>query len=690
MPRIRFKSDCSYAIIKLTLAFFVYFFSVSNLLAAKVSASHIATIPPQEQRNLWHRAIASPLDNYHYYIARATGEIYLADARRSESSLLLNTAEFSNKDSFIELTAFTLHPSFRHPEQTGFLTFYTAHVEHHAPELNKKRLPKVQESSLVKDLVLNEWQVSKENYQEASLVKEIMRVSSPYKENKITKLAFNPYVKSWQDDFSFLYIAINKSIEDKTQAIYSGSILRINTRKLGFKPYIVPQDNPFINKNNIDNEIAILPADNIENIAWSKSDSKDLFITTLDTQQLSVFRTNYGDDWRKDKPVPLHTTVHHNTAGHGMFYFGKNLNWLWQHYFELIKVQNNWRMTATSGLLSKVSSDINSLVWHVDDQQLSLEAELTLFPDNQGEPLAFSPVSGHLYRLFVIDEQAQITQLNDSKQIRQPPDISIITIAFVLLLSTPMIYLMFHRMRHNRQSIRHQFTRLEFSNKTEQIRIYRPRQDKPSIELTVTEIIECSVYLNDIDLATVNVAKAFDNDVQASIEDALAREYRHKMVDDKIRKIEVSIKTKTNKEHIVCLYLRKGNTRITKNSYDDSLLFLFNWCWFISQKLHPNAKITRKLKLPVEPVTPVTKKPSPAPKAEPAANESLPSSETVVQQPTIVKHTLKSANEKTSIDQDTELVKALEKLVKFKEQGILSEAEFNQAKAKLLKDLVQN
>lgn len=692
MPQTRFKFCYLSTIKKLFIALAISLSSFNYLSATEVTASNIVTIPPQKQRDLWRQAIASPVDNYHYYIAYTNGQIYLADARQSISSVLVNTASFIDKNAFIELTGFALHPSFKHREQTGFLTFYTAHIERHNSQLNKKRLPKKQEASPLVDVVVTEWQLSKESYQEAKPSRELLRVSSPSSTQKMTKLAFNPYVKSWQDNFGFLYVAINNMPTKNPQAIYAGSILRINTSKFGLKPYTIPKDNPFISQNNIDNEIAVITASHVIDINWAKGEGTDLVISTSNRQQVLVYPAKLGDDWRAKKPSPLYAREKSNNVLPGMFYFGRNLNWLWQHYFSIKPSNGGWQMSATSGLLTKIGTGINTRQWPVNDPQLNQEPELSLFPDHQGEPLAFAPASGKLYRLFVINEQLDNAKTNESEQVNASSNDNILIIAtvFVLLLSTPMVYLVIRRIRQKQQSIRHQFTRLEFSNKNEQVKIYRPRQTKPSIELTVTEIIESSVYLNDIDLATINATKVFDNGVQTSIEDALAREYRHKMVDNKIRKIEVSIKTKTNKEHIVCLYLRKGNTRITKNAYDDSLLFLFDWCWFISQKLHPNANIIRKLKLPVEPITPVPQKPCSAPKAATIASESRPSPETVIQQPTTGEQTLKSANEKTSIDQDTELVKALEKLVKLKEQGMLTEAEFNQAKTKLLNDLVQN
>jgi len=124
---------------------------------------------------------------------------------------------------------------------------------------------------------------------------------------------------------------------------------------------------------------------------------------------------------------------------------------------------------------------------------------------------------------------------------------------------------------------------------------------------------------------------------------------------------------------------------------------LIDWCWLIAKTINanntgdrnPKSKVSAAEKSQAEHIlhneTPLHKQ---AAIIRPATHQL----ESQSAQSTVSEHL---SEEKVNSDQtkstglvDTELVHALEKLVKLKQQGFLSTEEFSQAKAKLLKDLI--
>jgi hypothetical protein len=168
---------------------------------------------------------------------------------------------------------------------------------------------------------------------------------------------------------------------------------------------------------------------------------------------------------------------------------------------------------------------------------------------------------------------------------------------------------------------------------------------------------------------------AFSNQGEVDIRDLFTIEHHGIMVEDKIRIIEIILSEK-DVSHKVCLYLRKGNNRLTNTTYHQVIDILIDLCWVISKHINPQATETRLIPI--------------------VANFAVPVRHTATSQPMNndnVKHSIKAKeNYKTTVPkpvghttQHIEVVDGLDKLVNLHQQGYLSDEEFRLAKAKLLK-----
>lgn len=152
---------------------------------------------------------------------------------------------------------------------------------------------------------------------------------------------------------------------------------------------------------------------------------------------------------------------------------------------------------------------------------------------------------------------------------------------------------------------------------------------------------------------------------------------------------------------MTCLYLRKGNDRITKKSYFAVIDDLIDWCWIISANINANntgkRKHTPKLtpaeialsQHKVQDETPLHKQAAAIRPSSHSFDTDLYESDDITQSTPQRSPALNDDEHTQNTGAiDTELVNALEKLANLQQQGILSAEEFAKAKAKLLKDLI--
>ena len=664
-----------------------------SVKAESVDAVNVATIPVVEPSNQWHKVIFNPIDDQQLYLSYGNGEVRVADIKHSTTETLLKLSQHIPANNFQSLTAFALHPSFHHKNQLGYLTFYTAHTEkqstknQHRPSLNSI---KIKETNI--DLVINEWQLNGKvtNTIAPNSRREILRLSSSEPENQINQLSFNPYVKTWHQNYGYLYISIVGSKSLSSHPLLSGSILRISPTKFGLRQYTVPTDNPFQNNDQVSNEIIATGLGSIQQFFWQKTLTKSLFINRAEQEQRSIFQVDYGSDWRQSRPKALVQLNSNSNQTVTAIYQGKSTPAFWHHHLSLVN-SNGWQLQTMTDITQNNVSQRN---WPIRSNNLSKQQNLSLVFDQNSEPWLFSATNGKLLKL-VADIEANVsktTKDSAAKSAESQQASSNFLLWLMIAISLALSFYLYTRKYASRNStkaqLKRQYTRLEFSIGNSAVSLFKGQETAPSIELATEEIAQSEVLLNDDCLYTIDQSQGFNHDQEVAINEKIAQDYRHKMVDDKVRKLTVTITTNNKKKHEVCLYLRKGNNRLTKPSYEESLTLLFDWCWFIASAINPDHTEIRdtskqpslpsrkkRMRVPSEPVTYIHKAQSADNPAHPIVDEQSSDSDS--------KHN--GAERQTPRQSDSELINSLEKLVEFKEQGVLTEAEFNQAKAKLLK-----
>jgi len=133
------------------------------------------------------------------------------------------------------------------------------------------------------------------------------------------------------------------------------------------------------------------------------------------------------------------------------------------------------------------------------------------------------------------------------------------------------------------------YSRIDLNDENDAISLSYSHQSNPHIELKLANIIQSDVFLNDKLINTINktVDNGFNCEINNAIQHALTTESRFKMTDKRIRKIHIVISCSHYKKYTICLYLRKGNLRLTRDKYQSVIKSLTQWCWLIATAINP-------------------------------------------------------------------------------------------------------
>lgn len=155
-----------------------------------------------------------------------------------------------------------------HPDFARNGRFYTVHTE--AGDALTTEKPDLGASSdAVVHGVITEWTADDPGAGTfAGDRREVMRLAFPSFIHGIQQISFNPHVKSGDDDFGLLYVAVGDggavgiATEDGRESnvpqdlgVPQGKILRIDPRAKGGKQWTAPTDNPFVDRNGALGEI---------------------------------------------------------------------------------------------------------------------------------------------------------------------------------------------------------------------------------------------------------------------------------------------------------------------------------------------------------------------------------------------------------------------------------------------------
>lgn len=677
----------------------------------------VAQAPQLEtKKDQWLILLEQPGNSQYYYLANKRGKVYqLEQDDTANTALLLDLQRFSSEESMLQLTAFTLHPNFSLRDQTGFGTFYTAHVEKVTSNRKRQRLKVSTTTPLSYDAIVTEWQLNADKQVDESSQREVLRIAVPTLENGIKQLGFNPYSKSWHDDFAQLYISLSQSSELKQQPLYSGAILRIQPQRNGINSYSVPLDNPYYANEKFDKTLYLFGAGNINQFIWPDRYDSQLLISHQynfkNTTRHWLSYSDGGEDWRKQAPTKfLYQNKKMLSANSLLVYRGQNAPTLRNKLLLLTKNQKQWQLNSLSNEISPETRLENNqsnkqrkvlpsptVEWLLKQQALQT-SHLTLYRDNRGELLFFNEDSGAIYQLFQQDISLDVNKSQEN-------GFSWITFFFFTLLILLIGYVLY-QMKTQQQSakafVRREFSNLTLSEDKLSIKLFKRHEKEAEKIVALADVKQFQILLGDLVVSTINttMGHGFNADHEQALREIFHIEQIAKMTDNKIRRINIAINTQAKKKHVICLYLRKGSDRITKKGYFTVVDEAIDWCWLIAKNINSEQTGERSLKSKstadivhsehkTHDDTPLHKQAAiirPVPLPRESIVESKKVAEVVISAKNNDEITLVDNHAATTIELakvETDLVNALEKLVKLQQQGFLTADEFEQAKAKL-------
>lgn len=563
----------------------VLLFNVANALDLdhQVKLGHIDDI----QFN-WQQITPHPTKNNHYYVFSNEGKIKKIVNGEIEKEPLLAVNSILNKESF-QLTALTLHPNFALKDLPGYNTFYTAHIERFNDKERLIRLPKTPLANSQFDLVVYEWQLDllgKAVNVETS--REIIRIASPEQNFRIQQLSFNPYLKPWQDDFGDLFITLNQANSNKNLPLYSGAILRINPEKFGLRNYTVPNNNPFINEAEIDNEIIALGMNQAKKILWQKRNNKQWFVVQEQENTHNLTIVNFADDLRALTSKPLWQSKIHNNSFQVVWYEGRRINELLYKLITLELVNNQWYLTSLD--ITEEKSVNKTTLAKVPNAGKGAKLGLTI--TNQQELLLLNISDGIFSLVKGLEDGASKSEDTyiDPYEVTNYSDLYLWLGIIVGMILAIMIAIKIKNYDHEKALVRKHYNRFDFSNYGEQINLFKRHQKEAKVAINIADIVENKVRLNNEVICHISAdqEKVFDLKAKNKMNDAIAQEQRIKMVDHRSRVIMVDITDKSGSTYHICLYARRGNQRYTRIHFQECLNMINLWCATLSETINPH------------------------------------------------------------------------------------------------------
>ncbi|MBL4823443.1 MAG: hypothetical protein JKX90_07965 [Colwellia sp.] len=675
----------------------------------------------------WQQLVTNPSNKQQHFVIRESGQVYLVDGDEIKPQAILDMSVYQQTDSSLfKLTAIELHPNFSLRDQPGYGIFYTAHIETINKNSKTKRLrERGDDLQLNFDAVITEWQFSDVNPQQVDVntKREVLRIGVPDNSMVIKQISFNPYVKSWNDDFGLLYVGLTGD-NKWPQPLYSGVILRIDPAKFGLHSYTVPNNNPYMDNSQINDAIYLLGGQVIEQFIWPDKNSEHLLVSHQYNNKYLLSLTDSQKDWRDfaSKQVLYQSDY----AVHDMLIYQERQFPLLRSKLLLLLRQKDLHWSVDSLVFNfsdnqKIRDEKKLQVeWEFTSQQLPANSQLLFNRNNYGEIYLLDNAISVLFRLTqqTLANKSFVIGSGKNTAIERHSSNSNLFILFIILILAllGMIYYWFKRGAHSVKAIvKQQFSALELSESGQQIGLYHRHQSSAETIIDIVNIVSSEIKLNDNSLNIINsqLKHGFSNDKEQVLRTVFTKEKAAKMVDGKVRQVSLLLTDKEKNSYTVCLYMRKGSNRITKKSYEKVIDEVIDWCWFIGGELNGNNIDKRKSAvLPIEKAEKKSKKQSETSLYHQAAairpvrkkmeNASKPLSAYEISSTLKAvnghKHLTKTAAENNSkthsqVSQNntinTELVNALEKLVSLTQQGFLTMDEFSMTKEKLLKDLLK-
>ncbi len=709
------------------MAYRAVFISIFSLLSVAAFAednyyqfNKIAHLNHSEgEPSQWLQLVTHPNNIQQYFVINKTGQMYLVDNMQNPHPVLDLNANNLKESSSIKLTSIELHPNFALKGQLGYRVFYTAHLEVLDEKSRTKRLQERSDELILKfDAVITEWKFSSDDYQKVDLStkREILRIAVPDHTMTIKQMSFSPYAKSWNDNFGLLYIALNGQ-ENWQKPLYSGVLLRINPAKFGLRSFTIPNDNPYLKESKIKDEIYLLGGQNIKQFIWPNKNNENILLSHHHNDNHLLSLTNGQNDWRNGAPKQM-IYQSDKAIEYVLLYRGSNLSYLRNKLLLLRQKNQKWFIESLAVTPSVYDNTLKEnkpqQEWQLPSQQLTSSSEVTFSINRDGEVLILDKTAGMIFQMYqnssgdntLVEEQVTTSEIQTSST-------NSLYIVFILMTAIGVVFYFFKRNKFSAKAVvRKQFAHIELSESELQIGLYQRHQSSTDTIIDIVDITNCKVKLNNQTINVINqkAGHGFNDAKEQDLRNILTKEQVDKMVDGKVRQVNLLITDINEKYYTVCLYMRKGSDRVTKKTYSVVIDDLVNWCWLIATKVNPDETGNRKKKpaIPSESsIDLAEQRQNQKPLHDQAAairsitHDALktPHGEELelTNEQSVTQEDKEDVNLAEPLEQnnvnsntiDTELVDALEKLVNLKQEGFLTQEEFTKAKENLMRSLFE-
>jgi len=659
----------------LLVVFVIYIAAVSKSFAfTDFSVTPVADLSSKANEK-WITTLANPKRPSELWVFNQKGQFHVLSSGTFDTKKLIELgAGIKNLHHFESIT---LHPNFLQANQPGYLAFYTTHIETNSNH-RARRVYSDADRSFDFDVVLMEWKLTTPtSFSLEQAGREILRLAAP-SDNVISYLGFNDQHKPWNESFGLLHFLIKGQENLHQHPLYSGSLHRLNPLPFGLKQYTVPKDNPFITDPSIAKSTLTTGLGNVENIHWSKDLEKSALLEIAVQDKLHLSEAKFALDYRKGETELNKLSAQQiSNRSNSVTYRG---NLLKQQRNALLYLNRNehWQLVS----LSVEPGATPDILWDIDDNLISDSKSLSLKYLLKTDQLLI--IDNDNKTITELQLQASGSEQTPLRSTEQSANNNWLYAILGLLIAVIAYYLTTRRnkLESIKKMLHKQFAKFQLSTDGETLSLFQRHQDKASNVIPIKEIIAAHLILDEHECKYYDTAKqtGISNQDEKDFRRTFAEIKRHKMTDNRTREVHLHLIT-AKEVYKGCIYLRKGNQRLTKAKYEEILEQSMDLIWHLSssnlttlteKRAHASSvkdkPVVRKVSSPTARKTVV--------KANPVISTSISESKS------------KEVTETTSVKQDHDIVDALDKLAQMKQKGLLTEQEFAEAKAKLLNKIV--
>jgi len=660
---------------RLIFIFIFYFLSLGKCFAfTDFSVTPIADLSSKANEK-WITTLANPKRPSELWVFSQRGQLHVLSSGTFDTKKIIELGVSLKNLHHFESIA--LHPNFLQANQPGYLAFYTTHIETNSNH-RARRVYSESDRDFDFDMVLMEWKLSTPtSFTLEQVGREILRLAAPTPD-VISYLGFNEQHKQWHENFGLLHFLIKGQENLNQHPLYSGSLHRLNPLPFGLKQYTVPKDNPFITDPSIAKSTLATGLGKAVDIHWSKDLEKSTLLEIAVHDKLNLSKVEFALDYRKNEAElnTLHTQQIVNRSN-SITYRGIFLK---QQRNSLLYLNKNehWQLTS----LSTEPGSTPDILWDIDNNLIgdsnSLSLEYLLNTD----------------QLLIIDnDNKTITELKlqtsgiAEAPVKSPQETSNSNLMYILLGLLVAAIAYYFTIRNNKlelikKMLHKQFAKFQLSSDGKSVSLYQRHQNTASNLISVNEIVAAHLYLDEHEYKYFDVADqtSMRNQDEKDLRRTFADIKRHKMTDDRTREVHLHLIT-AKEVYKGCIYLRKGNQRLTKAKYEETLEQAIDLIWHLSTQNLSTQTEKREHVSTVREKPAIRKISTPAIKKPVIKTNPVKSNSEVESKP-------KEVVTATSVKQDNDIVDALDKLAQMKQKGLLTEQEFAEAKAKLLNKIV--